>query len=203
MQKEYQFPCEQCGAKLKFSAIEGELRCSYCSHINIIQRNFKNIVEKDYNKTLKMLKNFTKKPIEVTSVKCKSCAATFDINDDIHASTCPYCDSPIVNEINQYKPIQPQAILPFKITKEEARKVFKSWLKNRWFAPNKLKQYAGEDSKLKAIYIPYWTYDSDTFSRYTGRRGDIYYVEERYTAIINGRSQIRTRKVQKINWSYT
>ncbi len=201
MQKEYQFPCEKCGGKLKFSAIEGELKCPYCSHINIIKRNFKNIVEKDYYKTLQMLKNFNSKPIKVTTVKCKSCAATFEMDNDIYASTCPYCDSPIVNEIKLYKPIQPQALLPFKVTKKDAKEIFKKWLKNSWFAPDKLKQYSAEDSKLKAIYIPHWTYDSDTFSNYLGRRGDKYYVQEQYTEIINGRRELRTRTVEKIRWS--
>ena len=201
MQKEYQFPCEKCGAKLKFSVTDGELKCPYCSHINIIKRAFNNIVEKDYYKTIEMLKNTPKEPLEVTNTKCNSCGAVFDISEDIHASTCPYCGSDIVNKIEIYKPIHPQALLPFKITKDEARNIFKEWLKNRWFAPNDLKNYSGADSKLKGIYTPYWTYDSNTFSQYTGRRGDKYYVQEQYTAIVNNQRVLRTRTVEKIRWS--
>ncbi len=200
MQKEYQFPCEQCGAKLKFSVTEGELKCSYCSHINIIQRAFENIVEKDYNKAIEMLKNISKKPLEVSSIKCQSCAAVFDMSEDIHASECPYCDSAIVNETELYRPIKPQGLLPFKVTKEDARGIFKEWLKDRWFAPNDLKRYSGANSKLEGIYIPYWTYDSDTYNRYSGRRGDNYYVNESYNTIIDGKSQIRTKRVKKVRW---
>ena len=201
MKKEYRFPCEQCGAKLKFSASEGELKCEHCSHINIIERAVQNIVEKDYYKAIEMLKDISAKPAEVTSVKCQSCAAVFDISENIHASTCPYCNSAIVNETALYRPIKPQGILPFKVTKQEARKLFKEWLKDLWFAPNKLKQYSAEDSTLKGIYIPHWTYDSDTSSRYRGRRGDKYYVNETYTETVNGSSQTKTRQVAKIRWS--
>lgn len=201
MKKEYRFPCEQCGAKLKFSASAGELRCEHCSHINIIQRAFENIVEKDYNKALEMLKTQSQKPVEQTSVKCQSCAAVFEVDENIHASSCPYCDSAIVKETTLYKPIKPQALLPFKVTKKEAREIFKDWLKDRWFAPNKLKQYGAEDSKLEGIYIPHWTYDSDTHSRYSGKRGDYYYETEQYTQTIDGQAQTKTRQVRKTRWS--
>ena len=201
MIKEYKFPCEQCGAKLKFSASEGELKCEHCSHINSIERSFENIVEKDYYKALETLKNISEKSVEISSVKCQSCAAVFDISEDIHSSTCPYCSSAIVNETALYRPIKPQGILPFKVTKKEARDIFKKWLKDRWFAPNKLKRYGAEDSQLKGIYIPHWTYDSDTFSSYRGRRGDKYYVNETYTQNVNGQNQTKTRQVTKIRWS--
>ncbi len=201
MQKEYRFPCEKCGAKLKFSASEGELKCEHCSHVNVIERAVKNIVEKDYNRAIQELKNISDKPVEVSSVKCQSCAAVFDIKENIHASTCPYCSSAIVNETELYRPIKPQGILPFKVTKKEARELFKEWLKDRWFAPNKLKRYGAEDSKLEGIYIPHWTYDSDTFSRYRGRRGDKYHINETYTEVVNGERQTKTRRVEKIRWS--
>ncbi len=201
MQKEYRFPCEKCGAKLRFSASEGELKCEHCSHVNIIQRAFKNIVEKDYDKAIEMLKNSSSNTSEVTSIKCNSCAAVFNLSENVHASTCPYCSSAIVNETALYKPLKPQGILPFKVTKKEAKELFKEWLKDLWFAPNKLKKYSGQDSKLEGIYTPYWTYDSDTLSRYRGQRGDNYYVKETYTQTVDGQSQTKTRDVKKIRWS--
>ena len=200
MQKEYQFPCEQCGAKLHLSAGEGELECSHCSHINVIERAFEKIVEKDYEATIKKLKDEVKKELEVTSTKCSSCGAVFELSENIHASACPYCSSPIVNETAAYRPIKPQGILPFKIERKEAKALFKEWLAGLWFAPNKLKEYAQNEEKLKAIYVPYWTYDSDTYSAYRGRRGDKYYETEHYTITVDGKVQSKTRQVEKIRW---
>ena len=200
MQKEYQFPCEKCGAKLHFSAGEGELECSYCSHINKIERAFEQILEKDYEATIAKLKAEKEKSVEVTSTKCNACGAVFELSENIHASSCPYCSSPIVNETAFYRPIKPQALLPFKIEEKDARKLFKVWLDGRWFAPNNLKKYASKDGKLKAIYVPYWTYDSDTYSNYIGRRGDKYYEEESYTETVNAQSMTKTRRVEKIRW---
>ncbi|MEA3522991.1 MAG: hypothetical protein U9R50_08440 [Campylobacterota bacterium] len=196
-QKEYIFPCGQCGAKLNYSVATGELTCPYCSHVNVIERAFTQVVEKDYEKAIVELKNISQHPSEISSSKCPTCAATFELSEDIHASECPFCGSAVVNEVSLYRPVKPQALLPFSITKVQAKTIFKKWLKSHWFAPNKLKRYSAEDSKLEGIFIPYWTYDAGTYSRYSGRRGDKYYVNESYTE--NGES--KTRRVEKIRWS--
>lgn len=200
MKLERVFPCEQCGARLTFSAATGELKCPYCSHINIIERQFSQIIEKDYLQAVKELRHFSESRPKITSLKCPTCAATFDLGEGTHASKCPYCGSAVVNEVELYRPIRPQALLPFKITKQEAGKLFKEWLQSRWFAPNSLKQYSGEDSTLLGIYVPYWTYDSDTHSRYTGRRGIEYQEMESFTTTVNGERQTRRRAVTKVRW---
>ncbi len=201
MQKEYVFPCEQCGAALSFSVATGELTCPYCTHINHVERAFTQVVEKDYDEALYRLKHLPQQPSAVTSSKCPACAATFELQENIHASVCPFCGSAVVNEVARYRHIRPQALLPFKISSDAARKIFKEWLKSHWFAPNKLKHYGAEESTLKGIYIPYWTYDAQTFSHYSGRRGTVYYETQTYRAAINGRSEVRSRQVQKIRWT--
>ncbi len=201
MQKEYIFPCEQCGAKLKFSVATGELTCPYCTHINHVERAFTQVVEKDYEKALNTLEHLPQQPSALSSTKCPSCAATFELQENVHASLCPFCGSAVVNEVARYRPIKPQALLPFAISKDEARAIFKEWLKSHWFAPNKLQHYGAEDSTLKGVYIPYWTYDASTLSRYNGRRGTLYYETQHYRVNINGRSQMRSRQVQRIRWT--
>ncbi len=200
--KEYVFPCAQCGAKLNFSAATGELKCPYCTHINKIERAFSQVVEKDYNQAIEELQSLSQQPSGLSSSKCPTCAAVFELNENIHASECPFCGSAVVNEVALYRPIKPQALLPFKVTSSEAREIFKNWLKSHWFAPNKLQRYGAEDSTLEGVYVPYWTYDANTHSRYSGRRGDKYYETRNYMTNINGRSEMRSKRVEKIRWSH-
>ncbi len=200
MKLERVFPCEQCGAKLTFSAATGELKCPYCAHVNLIERQFSQIVEKDYLKAVAEIRHFSETMPEITSLKCPTCAATFELGEHTHASSCPYCGSAVVNQVDLYRPIKPQALLPFKITKKEAGEIFQKWLKTRWFAPNKLKEYSGADSSLLGVYVPFWTYDSDTHSRYTGRRGIEYHETESYSVVVDGKSQRRQRTVTKVRW---
>ncbi len=201
MHKEYVFPCEQCGAKLMFSVATGELTCPYCTHINHVERAFTKVVEKDYEKALRTLKNLPQQPSALSSTKCPACAATFELQENVHAAVCPFCGTAVINEVARYRPIQPQALLPFKISNEEARAIFKRWLKSHWFAPNKLQRYGAKNSTLKGVYIPYWTYDASTASRYSGRRGTVYYETQHYRVNVNGQSQMRSRQVQRIRWT--
>jgi len=56
------------------------------------------------------------------------------------------------------------------------------------------------EGKLAGVYVPCWTYDSETTTFYRGARGDDYSETERYTATVNGRSVARTRSVRKTRW---
>jgi hypothetical protein len=58
----------------------------------------------------------------------------------------------------------------------------------------------GGSQQLKGVYIPHWSYDTDTDTSYSGQRGVYYYVTERYTVRVNGRSQTRTRVVRHTRW---
>jgi hypothetical protein len=72
----------------------------------------------------------------------------------------------------------------------------RKWTSSRWFAPNALKKVT-ETESTKSTYVPHWTYDSQTVSRYFGQRGEYYYVTESYTDS-DGRRQ--TREVRHTRW---
>ena len=96
--------------------------------------------------------------------------------------------------------IPPKALLPFRVTLKEGTEAFRRWIRGLWFAPDDLKEYAQAEGRLAGVYVPYWTYDSDTTSFYRGSRGDDYYTSENYTARVNGRSVTRTRQVRRTRW---
>jgi len=94
--------------------------------------------------------------------------------------------------------IKPKYLLPFKVERNKAKDEFIKWVGKLWFAPNKLKQYAQHSAeKLKGVYMPYWTYDSNTASDYSGLRGEYYYVSETYT---NSEGKTQTRQVRHTAW---
>ena len=107
----------------------------------------------------------------------------------------------MVTSTGEIHEFSPQAVLPFRITAEQARVAYEKWLSGRWFAPGKLKKHAREDRGLNGVYIPYWTYDSDTTTAFTGQRGDVYYVRQNVTVIQNGRRVRRSQMVPKIRWT--
>jgi LSD1 subclass zinc finger protein len=191
--------CSNCAANLKFKPGTSSLICDYCQTLNTIEEKAAEIIENDYHTFLKENGSGSAQQ-ELTVCKCSSCGASTTLPPNITSSSCPYCDTPlIIQNASTCSIIQPKYLLPFKINRNEAKDKFTSWVKGLWFAPSKLKDYAAHSAeKLNGMYMPFWTYDSDTTSGYTGMRGDHYYVTESYRDA-NGNS--KTRQVRKTRWS--
>ena len=64
-------------------------------------------------------------------------------------------------------------MLPFLIGAQEARRLVGDWLKGLWFAPSGIAELARGPGRLHGVYLPYWTFDSRTRTRYAGQRGDV------------------------------
>ena len=81
----------------------------------------------------------------------------------------------MVADPGPYRKIRPAGMLPFLIGDQEAKRLVADWLKGLWFAPSGTAEQARGPGRLQGVYLPYWTYDSHTHTRYVGRRGDVYY----------------------------
>jgi predicted RNA-binding Zn-ribbon protein involved in translation (DUF1610 family) len=127
--------------------------------------------------------------VDVMSVQCESCAALVEPSPTHEAFPCPYCGSSIVARERSQRLIKPQAVLPFRIVRDEALRQYRHWIRTRWFAPNALKKLARVEDRLKGMYTPYWTYDAATVTRYTGKRGEEYTV----SVTRNGKRTTETR----------
>jgi hypothetical protein len=110
-----------------------------------------------------------------------------------------FCGTPITSPSYAQRSIKPESLVPFKITKLQAQEKWRAWLKGLWLAPSALKKYAQSDGGIKGLYVPYWTFDANTFSQYTGQRGDDR-TETYTTTNSNGERVTQTRTVT--DWSY-
>lgn len=197
------FPCNNCGADLKFEPGQNHLKCPYCGAENAIESDETiEIKENDYLSKVRELKENleSEDTIDLISVKCDNCGALVSLGENQTAGECVFCGSHLGGQSQSVKEIKPKSLLPFKVNKKEAAEHFRHWLKKRWFAPNKLKEFARMDG-LKGIYSPYWTYDSETTTSYRGQRGDHYYVTETYTEEVDGKTVTKTRQVQHTRWT--
>ena len=194
------FPCEQCGAKLKFAPGTQMLRCGHCGHENPIGPAADSVEELDFHSQLSALTN-QQETVDAPLVKCSACAAEITRPANITAMSCPFCGSDIVMQGSSRQTIRPRSLLPFKVTRQQAVALFRTWIGGLWFAPGGLKKYARGESKIDGLYMPAWTYDCDTTSQYSGSRGDYYYVAQTYTAVENGKTVTRTRQVRHTRWT--
>jgi LSD1 subclass zinc finger protein len=197
--REAQLACEQCGAVLSYAPGTDSLKCAYCGHTNPVRVAETEIVEECLDTAL--TQGLGDAPIEETrTVKCGSCAAEFTFDPATHAGSCPFCGHSIVTDTGLHRQIKPAALLPFLLTDREAQERVRLWLQKLWFAPNRLKIYARDQSRLAGVYLPYWTFDSKTHTRYRGRRGDYYTEVVQVRRRVNGQMVVQTETIQKVSW---
>ena len=194
-----QFECGQCGASLEFNPGVNQLTCPYCGHENPIAALDVAVEEQDYHAALENLA-VTEDMEERMEVKCGSCGASSTLGANVAADECPFCGTPIVQAAVAKRVFKPAGLLSFKIRREDAQTAFRDWIHSLWFAPNALKQRAKQVERLQGVYMPYWTFDCQADTQYTGQRGEHYWVTETYTVNVNGRNQTQTRMVQKTRW---
>jgi len=196
-----QFPCGQCGAKVKFDPRAAALKCPYCGHENAIPKSASDIKELDFHTYLQQAGSQAEQ-IQTTLVRCSGCGSEISVDPQVQSELCPFCDSAFVTGEKTAAGIKPESLLPFQVERKKAVDLFHKWAAGLWFAPNKLKHYARTTgSRLAGMYVPYWTYDANTTSWYQGERGDDYQEQESYTEIENGERVEKTRTVTRTRWT--
>jgi LSD1 subclass zinc finger protein len=193
--------CTGCGAKLEFAPGTSSLKCPYCGAQNAIaeasgEQKAKALEHLDFLAYLKD-KAGDEPQLERQTVKCPGCGAAVQLPPNVIADRCPFCAGPLVAAgAYTHRAIAPRAVAPFIIKDSQARQSFKQWLSGLWFAPNALKQAAHAETGIKGVYLPYWTYDANSRSRYSGERGQVYFENETYTE--DGREKVR--QVERVRW---
>lgn len=193
-------PCTNCGGEMRFDAKDQALRCANCGTVKAIATAQDRIVE-----TSLTLDNFihdaaTGLDTPTHIYACNNCGAQTSVALDQVEAKCSFCGSASVNEqAFDQRTIRPFGLIPFKIVQKDAQARFKDWIGQGWFHPSKLKKLA-ELKELNGIYVPFWTFDADTYSRWTAESGYHYYVTVDYTDS-NGNRQ--TRQEQRTRWAYS
>lgn len=199
------FPCVQCGAKVTFDPRSRALKCPYCGHQQTVAGSDDEaaVVERSYTEALARLarSNGVVLTGRSSQVRCGGCGAVVLLEDHVVTENCPYCGTHLDNQPEHAREmIAPESLIPFAIDLRAARAAFEQWLHGLWFAPTELKRLANL-GQLNPVYVPYWTYDAMTYTRYTGMRGDNYTVTETYIdRDAQGNPVTRTRTVTKIRW---
>ena len=167
--------CPNCGATLQYHPTLGKLFCEFCGYEEEIKQELNDAGEQ---KTAEERDLFSEANTEGYDwgvnnkvVICKSCGAE-SIYDELQiADVCPYCGSNQVMQASEdLKTLAPGGVVPFKINDKEAGGLFTKWIKGKFFCPKKAKESARPEA-FKGVYLPYWTYDADTMSRYSARYG--------------------------------
>jgi DNA-directed RNA polymerase subunit RPC12/RpoP len=198
--EEHRFPCSNCGSDMRFAPGGAGLECPHCGATEALDPDDSApdaIPELDFRQAL--ADQLPAAQMEETRVlSCDSCGAQVEFDAVTHAKECPFCASPVVTDTGTHRHIKPRAVLPFSLKGKQARDAMEAWLGKLWFAPNGLKEFARKGRPLQGIYLPYWTYDADTKTQFTGRRGDVYYVTR---TRVDSDGNTETYQEEQVRWT--
>ncbi|MCQ2743145.1 MAG: hypothetical protein MJ239_07680 [Bacilli bacterium] len=167
--------CEGCGGDMFFSPKDQQLRCPNCDSlqgfpINKMQ-NKHPISEPDekgnHDKWVAASKTF----------KCPTCGANVEFNGPFFSGKCEYCECNYVIDTKTLEGTRPDVLIPFAFDEKEAAIRFAKSVKKKFFAPRKFKK-AVPESDVRGVYVPCFTFDADTFTRYNGILTKTYTVRD-------------------------
>lgn len=172
------YKCPNCDASIPFDASSGKLKCSHCG----TEYDIENL--EAYNAELNVEGDVCDWNVsenqEVAidgkvSLVCPACGGEVIGDANTSATTCPYCGTPIVNQEQLSGILKPDLIIPFKLTKEDAKKAYIEHIKGKLFLPNDFSVNNIID-KLNGMYVPYWLFDCSAKgqARYRATRTRMY-----------------------------
>ena len=180
------FPCEGCGADLRWEPGASALKCGYCGFEKDVAPAAEAIRERPVDAALRAPRDLGW-GAERKVIVCKRCAAHTALDPHVSASSCAFCGTASVVEApanTQF--VRPEGLLAFVVTRQTAIQAFRDWLGRLWFRPNDLKS-SSRMTTIQGAYIPFWTFDAATHSHWTAEAGYYYYVT------VNGKQQRRVR----------
>ena len=193
------FLCPSCGGNMLFDPKKQKLVCLYCSNEGEINFEEGNVNEYDfYSAEHTSNKEWGN---EKRIIKCESCGAETVLDENSVAQFCAFCGSSHIIKTEESAGIVPESLIPFVISKDKAGELFSNWIKKLFFAPRALKS-SHKMNRINGVYIPFWTYDSNTFSNYTAERGTYYYITETEWVEQDGERKQVTKQVRKTSWSF-
>lgn len=152
------FVCQSCGGALYYDAKKQNLSCQTCQSQEPIEVVQESLHERPLEASLDAAQNYTLEPLQAQQthqVVCPQCGGFNDWDYDTQGDICQYCKTPIIEDDEKFKTLNVDGVLAFTIDEKFAEKVFRDWVKNRWFAPNDLKSMGGHGKQFKGVYLPH------------------------------------------------
>lgn len=191
------YPCPSCGAVLAFDPKSQQLKCPHCGNEVPLSRAAAVpalIPKRELAPAMAQLAaqqaNAATRVSGDKEIVCQNCGGHTIFSGTLTAVRCPFCNTAIQRDDIQDAPtrLPIDGILPLCIDSKDARSRIEQWINSRRFAPNAFKKYR-EVGSFTSIYLPYFSFNASTTTRYTGMRG-IHRIETYKDS--EGRTQTRT-----------
>lgn len=167
--QEYKCPC--CGGAIAFDSSLQKMKCPYCD------TEFEMEALKEYDSELRSeqpdsMNWETEAGSEwqigevngLRSYVCKSCGGEIVGDENMAATSCPFCGNPVVMMEQFSGMLRPDYVIPFKLNKEAAKAGLVKHLSGKRLLPKVFKDQNHID-EIKGVYVPFWLFDTDAAAR--------------------------------------
>lgn len=160
-----EFECPACGGGLSFDTVSQSVKCPFCDTEFTVEaiRELQSgspaqeqqepqweTAQADDWEAEEALRTFT----------CQSCGGELLCDANTAATTCPYCDNPVVLSERVAGTLRPDLVIPFKLDKEAAKAALMRHYSGKPLLPKCFKD-ENRLEKLQGVYVPFWLFDAD------------------------------------------
>ncbi len=171
-----EYKCPACGGALEFDAASQRMKCPFCdSEFDMEAFRTDNTSDEASGSALEWGESAGQQweSGETDGLKiytCQSCGGEIVGEDNLGATSCPYCGNQVVMTGQFSGDLKPDYVIPFKIDKKSAKEKLKEYVAGKKFVPKMFKDENHID-EIKGIYVPVWLFDANVNAdvNYIGR----------------------------------
>ncbi len=163
--QEYKCPC--CGGAIGFDSAAQKMKCPYCDTEFEMETlaSYDEILKGDSADDMRWNKSDSSEWQEgetdsLRTYVCKSCGGEIIGDEHTAATSCPYCNNPVVMMGQFQGKLRPDLVIPFRYDKKAAKEALKKHYTGKKFLPKVFKDENHID-EIKGIYVPFWLFDCD------------------------------------------
>jgi len=192
-----EYKCPACGGAIRFDSGIQKMKCPYCD------TEFEMETLKAYDEALKNEKPddmawetqagsqwSEEEASNLNAYVCKSCGGEIVADANTAATSCPFCNNPVVLVGRLSGILRPDYVIPFKLDKNAAKEGLKKHLQGKPLLPKIFKDQ-NRTEEIKGIYVPFWLFNADVNAniRYKATKvrswsdSNYYYKETSYFSI--------------------
>lgn len=169
-----EYKCPNCGGALNFDSDIQKMNCPYCDS----ELEMEALLELDaaLDKKQEDQMEWESQPAaqweegeqeSLNSYFCQSCGGEIVCDDHTAATSCPYCDNPVVLSGRLSGSLRPDLVIPFQLDKNGAKQALIKHISKKPLLPKVFKD-ENHIEEIKGVYVPFWLFDADA-------DGDVFY----------------------------
>ena len=162
-----EYKCPNCGGALEFNSSIQKMKCPYCDtelnmdSLQALDEALKNQADEDLTWTSQAGGEWESGETDNMSVYvCKSCGGEIVGDESTAATSCPFCDNPVVMMGRFSGDLKPDYVIPFKLDKKAAKEKLSKHLMGKILLPKVFKDQNHID-EVKGLYVPFWLFDTE------------------------------------------